>query len=441
MTDVRGIVGAYFGARDGHLLVGGVPVGDIADRFGTPLYIYASDVIDAKLGRLRQALPAEFDVHYSVKANPSQVVLRHVLLRGCGLEVASSGELHQALVAGCDPARILFAGPGKTDSELRFALEKRIGEIHVESLDEIVRLASAARQLGTRGRVAVRVNPGREVEGGALRMGGRPSPFGIDEELLDSAVERIEREEGLEFGGLHFYLGSQILDHQVLIRQYGGCLETVLQLAQRMGRPIPTVDFGGGFGIPYFQHEQELDVELLGRELRTLIATARGRAGALAETRFLVEPGRYLVGEAGIYVARVNTVKRSRGRDFVVVDGGMNHHLAASGNLGQVIRRNLPVALIDKLDSPQGEKADVVGPLCTPLDTLARDLPLPRPEPGDLVGIFQSGAYARSASPLGFLSHPAPPEVWVREGECFLARRRGRLEDAVLDQPDPPRPV
>src|SRR6266704_3575660 len=199
MTDVRGIVGAHFGARDGGLLVGGVPVGEIADRFGTPLYIFSADVIDAKLGRLRQALPAEFDVHYSVKANPSQVILRHLLLRGCGLEVASSGELHQALVAGCDPARILFAGPGKTDSDLRFALESRIGEIHAESLDEIARLASVARQLGARGRVAVRVNPGQEVEGGALRMGGKSSPFGIDEELLDSAVERIEREESLEF--------------------------------------------------------------------------------------------------------------------------------------------------------------------------------------------------------------------------------------------------
>lgn len=440
MTDVRGIVDAYFGARDGELLVGGLPVGEIADRFGTPVYIYSADVVDAKLGRLRQALPADFEIHYSAKANPSQVILRHVLLRGCGLEVASSGELHQALVAGCDPARILFAGPGKTDSELRFALESRIGEIHVESLDEIARLATAVRQLGARGRVAVRVNPGREVEGGALRMGGKPSPFGIDEELLDSAMERIEREEVLEFGGLHFYLGSQILDHQVLIRQYRGCLETVFLLAQRTGRPIPTVDFGGGFGIPYFQHEQELDVELLGRDLGALTAAARGRPG-LAGTRFLVEPGRYLVGEAGIYVARVNTVKRSRGRNFVVVDGGMNHHLAASGNLGQVIRRNLPVALINKLGSPDGEKADVVGPLCTPLDTLARDLPIPRPEPGDLVGIFQSGAYARSASPLGFLSHPAPPEVWVREGECVLARRRGRLEDAVLDQMDPSRPA
>jgi diaminopimelate decarboxylase len=440
MTDVRALVGTYFGARDGELLVGGVPVGEIADRFGTPVYVYAADVIDAKLGRLRQALPADFDVHYSIKANPSQVILRHLLLRGCGLEVASSGELHQALVAGCDPGRILFAGPGKTDSDLRFALETRIGEIHAESLDEIARLASASRQLGVRGRVAVRVNPGREIEGGALRMGGRPSPFGIDEELLDSAVERIEREEVLEFAGLHFYLGSQILDHQVLIRQYEGCLDTVVLLAERTGRPIPTIDFGGGFGIPYFQHEQDLDVELLGRDLGALTAAARGRHG-LAGTRFIVEPGRYLVGEAGVYVARVNTVKRSRGKSFVIVDGGMNHHLAASGNLGQVIRRNLPVALINKLGSPEGERADVVGPLCTPLDTLARDLPLPRPEPGDLVGIFQSGAYARSASPLGFLSHPAPPEVWVREGECHLARRRGRPEDAVLDQTDPLRPA
>jgi len=439
MTDARRIVGAYFGERDGELLVGGVPARAIADRFGTPLYIYSADVIDAKLLRLQQALPADVTIHYSVKANPSQVILRHLVSRGHGLEVASSGELYQALAAGCDPARILFAGPGKTDPELRYALESRLGEIHVESLDEITRLAALARALGARGRVAVRVNPGQDVEGGALRMGGKPSPFGIDEELLDAALERIAREDVLEFGGLHFYLGSQILDHEVLARQYRGCLDAAAALAQRTGRSIPAIDLGGGFGVPYFEREQELDVAALGRDLGGLIAAARGRPG-LAETRFLIEPGRYVVGEAGVYVARVVTVKRSRGKTFIVVDGGMNHHLAASGNLGQVIRRNMPAALIGKLGRAADNRADIVGPLCTPLDTLARDLELPPPEPGDLVGLFQSGAYARSASPLGFLSHPAPPEVWVREGECHLARRRGRLEDAVLDQTEPARP-
>ena len=150
-------------------------------------------------------------------------------------------------------------------------------------------------------------------------------------------------------------------------------------------------------------------------------------------TRFVIEPGRFLVGESGIYVARIIDIKESRGKKFLILDGGMNHHLAASGNLGQTIKRNYPVALLEKLNSGPEEEVDVVGPLCTPLDTLGRNLKLPEASIGDLVGVFQSGAYARSASPLGFLSHDTPSEVWIDRGEHFLIRSRGSTEDFMRD--------
>jgi diaminopimelate decarboxylase len=190
------------------------------------------------------------------------------------------------------------------------------------------------------------------------------------------------------------------------------------------------VDFGGGLGIPYFASDRELDIEGLRDDLAKLMAEY-GREPWLAGTRYILEPGRYVVGEAGVYVARINDIKVSRGRKYLILDGGMNHHLAASGNLGQVIKRNFPIAILNKLDRPSAEAVDVVGPLCTPLDTLAKDLEVPAAQVGDLVGILQSGAYARTASPLGFLGHPSPPEVWVEEGRCSLVRPRGNQLESL----------
>jgi diaminopimelate decarboxylase len=152
-----------------------------------------------------------------------------------------------------------------------------------------------------------------------------------------------------------------------------------------------------------------------------------------ALTRFMIEPGRFLVGEAGLYVARVNDIKTSRGKKYLILDGGMNHHLAASGNLGQVIKRNFPIAILNRFDLPPAETVDVVGPLCTPLDTLGRSVSLPVAQVGDLIGVFQSGAYARTSSPLGFLSHPTPPEVLVKHKSDLLIRSRQTPADFYED--------
>lgn len=424
MDRVSKLVGGYFDTSGGELLIGGLPVVALAAAHGTPLFVYDAGVLDRKWTLLREALPPEFAIAYSVKANPSAGILRHFLAKGSLLEVASAGEMRRAAEAGCPPERILFAGPGKTEAELELALRQGIREIHAESPLELRRIGEIARKLGGRARVALRVNPGVEVQGGAMRMGGKPTPFGVDEESLDTVLDLILADPAIDLRGIHVYAGTQILDPVVLARQYRRAVDIARRVAERIGHPLHTLDFGGGLGIPYFPGEVELDMAKLREELRALIAEVEGDS-RLAGTTLLVEPGRYLVGEAGIYITRILDVKVSRGKTFLVVDGGMNHHLAASGNLGQVIKRNFPVAIVNRLDAQPGVTADVVGPLCTPLDTLARDLLVPSPAVGDLVGIFQSGAYALSASPVDFLSHPFPAEVLVQNGQVDVLRARG----------------
>jgi diaminopimelate decarboxylase len=257
-----------------------------------------------------------------------------------------------------------------------------------------------------------------------MRMGGKPAPFGVDEENLDEVLDILLGTPTIEFRGLHLFTGTQVLDYAVLAKQYRHGLAVARRVAARVGHPLHTLDFGGGLGIPYFPGETELDMTKLREELRGVMAEIAGDP-LLAGTGFLVEPGRYLVGEAGVYVTRINDIKVSRGKTFYIVDGGMNHHLAASGNLGQVIKRNFPIAVVNRLGDGSTHAVDVVGPLCTPLDTLAREVTVSRAEVGDLVGIFQSGAYGLTASPVGFLSHSTPAEVLVGQGASELIRTRG----------------
>ncbi len=433
MDQVPGLIGRYFPSSKQELSIGGVLISELANQYGTPFFVYDRGVIDQKWTLLREGLPDAISICYSVKANPNQTILKHFLSKGAGLEVASAGEFCQALRAGCPPQDIIFAGPGKTGLELELVLEKGIGEIHLESVREAERVSSIATRKGIRARVALRVNPSAEAEGGAMRMGGRPAAFGIDEENLDAVLDRLLALEGMVFRGIHIFTGTQILDHQILVNQYRKGLEIARRVAARMGAALQTLDFGGGLGIPYFAHEQELDTRKLRQELDVLFEGVQNDR-LLSGTRFMVEPGRFLVGDSGVYVARVIDIKSSRGKKFLILDGGMHHHLAASGNLGQTIKRNYPIAVLNRLTEPAEEIVEVAGPLCTPLDVLARSANLPRTEVGDLIGIFQSGAYARSASPLGFLSHPAPPEVWIEGDSHRLIRSRGDFTDYLRDQ-------
>ncbi|MGC2110637.1 MAG: diaminopimelate decarboxylase [Candidatus Korobacteraceae bacterium] len=420
-----------FPNSNGELLVGGVGVSKLAEEFGTPLFVYDQSVMRRKWKLLRSTFP-NFQIYYSVKANPNLNILAFFLAQGAGLEIASAGELHQARVAGCTADRLLFAGPGKTPAEIELALAEGIAEIHAESMTELQRIAAIAANLGRRAPVAIRVNPEADAQGGAMRMGGKPAPFGIDEESLDSALDFALSQPSIEFRGIHLFTGTQILDAQVLIAQYRKGLQVARRVVSRIGRPLHSLDFGGGLGIPYFPNDHPLDVATL----RAGIVDLENETSAdpsFTGTRFIIEPGRYLIAESGVYLTRVLDVKVSRGKMFVILDGGMNHHLAASGNLGQTIKRNFPIAIANKMDKCDEEAVEVVGPLCTPLDTLGRSVELPPVEVGDLIAVFQSGAYARTASPLGFLSHPSPPEVMAEGGRAWPIRKRGDVADYCRD--------
>ncbi|HXJ06047.1 MAG TPA: type III PLP-dependent enzyme [Candidatus Acidoferrum sp.] len=426
------LVKLYFPSSAGELCIGGVTPSTLANEYDTPLFVYDRGILDKKWTLLRQSLPREFSIFYSVKANPNQTILRQFLSLGAGLEIASGGEFCQALAAGCPPANILFAGPGKSERELELVLGKGVGEIHLESQLEAERVIAISRRLGVRARVALRVNPGAEAEGGAMRMGGRPAPFGVDEESLEGFLDFLCSAPEIDFGGIHVFSGTQILDSEILVSQYRKGIDIARRAAARLQRPLRRVDFGGGLGVPYFSHEQALDTVKLKAALEELMCKVR-RDPAFVGTEFLVEPGRFLVAEAGVYIVKIIDIKVSRGKKFLITDGGMHHHLAASGNLGQTIKRNYPVAVLNRLKDPDGQAVDVVGPLCTPLDVLARNIVLPNASVGDLIGVFQSGAYARAASPLNFLSHPSPPEVWVDASRHRLIRHRGVYADFMRD--------
>lgn len=406
---------ANFPILDGELRVGDMPLSKLAERIGdTPFYAYDRRLVAARIAELRAALPAAIGIHYALKANPFPPLLRFMAEHVDGFDIASAGELALALDAGMAPARISFAGPGKRRDELEQAVAAGV-LLNAESRRELETLADIARRTGRDARVALRINPAFELKGAGMRMGGGPRPFGIDEETIPALLADWPRfGGGLSFEGFHIYAGSQNLDGEAIAATQHASYQLALRLAAAAPAPVKTLNLGGGFGIPYFPHESALDLAPIAAALAEIAADAALR---LPRAALHLELGRYLVGEAGIYVTRIIDKKVSRGQTYLVTDGGLNHHLAASGNLGQVIRRNYPVAIGARMGDGAkvgaGDTAPVtlVGPLCTPLDVLAERISLPEAEIGDLVVIFQSGAYGASASPQAFLSHPPVREI------------------------------
>ena len=394
---------------DDCLVVGGMPLTQLARRVGrTPFYAYDRALIYGRIGELRAALPPAVKLHYAIKANPMPALVCHMAQRVDGLDVASGGELKIALDAGMAPEQISFAGPGKSVAELEQAAAAGV-LVNVESPREIAILAEASRTCPTSARVAVRVNPDFELKSSGMKMGGGPKQFGVDVESVPDLLESIAR-HGLAFEGFHIFSGSQNLRAAAICEAQEKAVELAIRLARAAPTPVKMLNVGGGFGIPYFPGDEPLDIAPIGR---TLHALARRTAEAFPGAHLAIELGRYLVGEAGVYVSRVIDRKVSRGQVFLVTDGGLHHHLAASGNFGQIVRKNYPVAIGNRIRGTERELASVVGPLCTPLDLLADRLDLATAQPGDLVVVFQSGAYGLTASPTAFLGHPPPAEVLV----------------------------
>lgn len=394
----------------GELLIAGRTLGSLcAEAGGTPFYAYDSVAIGTRVARLRKVLPREIHLHYAIKANPMPALVAHMTRLVDGFDVASAGELRVALGAGMHPGAISFAGPGKRTAELREAVVAGI-TLHVESEREIAELYVIADELGVRPALCLRINPDFQLKAAGMKMGGGAAPFGIDAEAAPGVLRRLDTTR-VAFRGLHIFAGSQNLSAAAIAEAQDSTLALAERLAAVAPGPLLDLNIGGGFGIPYFPGERPLDLDAVGANLARLVARA---AESLPQAQLIIELGRYLVGEAGYYVCRVLERKVSRGRVFLVTDGGLHHHLAASGNFGQVIRKNYPVVIGNRLDAGPAEVASVVGPLCTPLDLLAENMRLPVAQAGDFVVVLQSGAYGFTASPRGFLSHPEPPELFVQ---------------------------
>lgn len=411
-----------FDSVDGQLAVGGIPAQLLAQRVGsTPFFAYDRELITRRVAAVRAALPDGVALKYAVKANPMPALLQHVSALVDGLDVASAGELRHALDTPMPATRISFAGPGKTTAELTQAVAAGV-LVELESEHELVRVREVAAGLGTRARVALRINPDFAMHGSGMRLGGGPQQFGIDAERVPEVLALLAAAPETDFQGFHVFAGSQNLRAESICEAQRATVEMVLDLAPAAPGPIRYLNLGGGFGIPYSRKDEPLDLGPVGENLHKLIE--QQIRTALPQAQVVIELGRYLVGEAGVYLTRVVDRKQSRGKTYLVVDGGMHHQLAASGNFGQVIRRNYPIALASRFDGPLHadrdeesgagrEKVTVVGCLCTPLDLLGDGVELPPAEIGDLIAVFQAGAYGLTASPTAFLGHPPPVEVLV----------------------------
>jgi len=393
----------------GELAIGGRTARTLVEEAGgTPLFVYSAELIRRRVSDLRAAMPAQIKIHYAVKANPYRPILE--LMRGLtdGFDIASGGELDMVLAAGQDPNRTSFAGPGKRDEELALAIAHGV-TLNLESEAEARRALAIANSLGATPRLAIRVNPDFELRGSGMKMGGGAKPFGIDQARVP-ALARAVIAAGAEWRGLHIFTGSQALDAAAIAETQGNVLDLAAKLAAEIGTPLTHLNMGGGFGIPYFHGDQPVDIAAVGAALAERFAALPPE---LAGTEFAIELGRYLVGEAGVYLTRIVDRKESHGHTFLVTDGGLHHQLAASGNFGTVVRRNYPVAIATKFAAEATEEASVVGCLCTPLDRLADQAPLPRADVDDLVAVFCAGAYGATASPAAFLGQGSAREVFV----------------------------
>lgn len=404
-----GPIPAGFEAVDGELMIGGAKTSILVEQAGaTPLFVYSSAMLDQRMAELRHAMPDRLAINYAVKANPFLPLVKHMAGLSDGFDIASAGELALVQQVGIDPARVSFAGPGKRDEELEAAIIAGV-TLNCESEGEAHRTFAIGERLGITPRMAVRVNPDFELRGSGMKMGGGAKPFGLDADRVPALVREIIA-AGAEWRGLHIFTGSQSLDAEAIAETQGNVLELAARIADDVGASLPKLNMGGGYGIPYFHNDQPLDLSVIGDALERRF---KSLPDLLTDTQFCIELGRFLVGEAGVYLTRVVDRKESHGVTYLVTDGGLHHQLAASGNFGTVVRRNYPLAIATQFDAEPMEEVNVVGCLCTPLDRLADQAMLPLADLGDLVAVFCAGAYGASASPSAFLGQGAAPEILV----------------------------
>jgi diaminopimelate decarboxylase len=410
--------------------VQGIEISELAQKFGTPMYVYDGDALTGRMRELRELLHPRLEVFFSLKANPNVSVCAVLHSAGARAEVSSIAELLTAQQAGVAAEDIIFLGPGKSPAELQACVDAGVYAIVCESFGELAMIDELAGERGVRARVALRCNPSFAVKGSGLTMGGKPRQFGIDEAQLLERPGLVRELRNVELIGVQVYMGTRILSEDVVVANTERILDLAERLSAALGFELRMVDIGGGLGVAYFDGEQDLDLSLLASRLNPVLATFADRHPG---TRMVMELGRYLTAMAGTYVAGVRYVKTSQGERFAVTDGGTHHHMAAVG-IGSFVKRNFPMQLLSRVDEPATEDWNVTGPLCTPNDTLGKKVPLPPVREGDLIGVLRSGAYGPTASPVQFLSHGYPAEVLVHGGRAHLVRERDNAEDLLRKQ-------
>lgn len=408
----------------------GVPVTELAERFGTPLYIYDGDVITDQFTGLRSRLHPAVEIFFSLKSNPNISVCALLHSLGARAEVSSMTELLTVRKVGVPAEQIMFLGPGKSLNEITACLKEGVTLI-CESFGELAAIDAAAKEMAVPAKVVLRVNPSFAVKGSGLTMGGKPRQFGIDEAALLERADLPAAFPSVQFIGFQAYMGTRILTEDVVVENSQRILALAETLSAATGVPLGLVDVGGGLGVAYFAGERDLDVEDLTTKLNPVFADFHERH---PQTRLVMELGRYLVGHSGTYATQVRYVKESMGERFAVADGGTNHHMAAVG-IGSFVKRNFPMSVISRDSTAEPVKWNVTGPLCTPNDTLGKAVELPADlAPGDIVGVARSGAYGPTASPVHFLSHGYPAEVMVHQGKALLVRSRDDAQTALAPQ-------
>ena len=410
--------------------VQGIPITELAEEFGTPMYLYDGDELSSRVHGLKAHLHPRLEFFFSLKSNPNIGVCAVLQAAGARVEVSSIAELITVRRSGAAPENIVFLGPGKSEREIQACLDEGIYTIICESFGELELIDAFARERGVVAPVALRINPSFAVKGSGLTMGGKPRQFGIDETQVFANADLAARHPNVRLMGVQIYMGTRILSEEAVAENTERIFELANRVSDALGFPLEMVDIGGGLGVAYFDGERDLDLELLAARVNPIIAEF---ADAHPDTRLVMELGRYLTATSGTYVVRVRYVKESMGEKFAVADGGTNHHMAAVG-IGSFVKRNFPMAVLNRMDEPAVESWHVTGPLCTPNDTLGKKIALPPVQVGDLVGVLRSGAYGPTASPVLFLSHGYPAEVLVQDGRAHLVRERDTTEDLLRHQ-------
>jgi diaminopimelate decarboxylase len=398
-----------FDQFEGNLLIDGKPVSHYCMQFGSPLYIYAKNIIKRRYEQINNFLPKNLHVYYALKANPNFDVVCYLRQLYDGCDVSSLGEFNIAIQAGFQPDQISFAGPGKTQDELLVVIRHGIGSVSVESEQELETIQSICSQNNLKAKILIRVNPDFSAHRSGMQMGGLPSKFGIESDSIPNLIKSLANSSHVRLCGIHIYNCSQNLNSDELLNNFNNILEFNSMMTEIHQKPFDILNLGGGFGIPYYMDDKELNIESLGKSLSSLLSQYHS---SIYSTKLVIELGRYLIGESGLYACKVLYRKVSKNQTFLITNGGLHHFLAATGNFGQgIIKRSMPISVANRLDN-EIEKAHVTGPLCTPIDTFGY-VEIPKAFPNDIIAIFQAGAYGFTASPIKFLSHNEPEEVLV----------------------------